>query len=53
MENNYDLKKEFKKPWIQISILFIILHFINSFIVLPSMNPLKLPLAFLLCHQER
>ncbi|MMZ52384.1 hypothetical protein D1872_141490 [compost metagenome] len=46
MENNYDLKKEFKKPWIQISILFIILHFINSFIILPSMNPLKLPLAF-------
>ncbi len=46
MENNYDLKKEFKKPWIQISILFIMLHFINSFILLPSMNPLKHPLAF-------
>ncbi|MGZ0039679.1 SdpI family protein [Paenibacillus polymyxa] len=46
MENNYDLKKEFKKPWIQISILFIILHFINSLILLPSMNPLKYPLAF-------
>ncbi|MGG1615791.1 SdpI family protein [Paenibacillus sp. NRS-1781] len=46
MENNYDFKKEFKKPWIQISILFIMLHFINSFILLPSMNPLKHPLAF-------
>ncbi|MET3211510.1 UNVERIFIED_CONTAM: putative membrane protein [Paenibacillus sp. PvR008] len=48
MENNYDLKKEFKKPWIQISILFIILHFINSFILLPSMNPLKHPIVFFL-----
>ncbi|WP_025721525.1 SdpI family protein [Paenibacillus sp. 1-18] len=49
MGNNYNLKEEFKKPWIHVSILFIALHIINFFIFSSSSpNPTyRIPFLYL------
>ncbi|MCM3702027.1 SdpI family protein [Paenibacillus macerans] len=47
MENNYNLKEELKKPWVHISVLFIVLHIINFAILSPSLQSLKYPAVFL------
>ncbi|MGQ3481295.1 SdpI family protein [Paenibacillus sp. TY11] len=47
MVNNYNLKEEFKKPWIHVSVFFIILHIINFFIFSPSFPSTTYRIPFL------